>query len=62
MMIIDQLEFLTDNQLFTKLETKYRIPARMKKRLFVDCIPKEIGQLRIQGFEDFKIMNLFILN
>ena len=48
-MVIDQLEFLTDGQLRTKLETKYRINARTKKRLIIDCVPKEIGQLRIQG-------------
>lgn len=48
-MVIDQLEFLSDNQLSTKLETKYRVGARMKKRLVVDCIPKEVGQLRVQG-------------
>ncbi len=60
MMTIDQLEFLTDNQLLTKLETKYRIAARMKKRLIIDCIPKEVGELRIQGlgrFSDCKIIN-----
>jgi hypothetical protein len=48
-MVINQLEFLTDNQLLTKLETKYKIPSRTTKRLVIDCIPKEIGQLRIQG-------------
>jgi hypothetical protein len=49
-MIIDQLEFLSENQLFTKLDTKYKISSRTTKRLLIDCIPKEIGQLRIQGF------------
>ncbi|CAF4047386.1 unnamed protein product, partial [Adineta steineri] len=48
-MFIDQLEFITENQLFTKLETKYRIPSRTTKRLLIDCIPKESGQYRIQG-------------
>jgi len=50
-MIIDQLEFLCENQLFTKLDTKYKIGSRTTKRLLIDCIPKEIGQLRIQGFD-----------
>ena len=48
-MVIDQLEFLADNQVLTNVETKYRINARMKKRLVIDCTPKEVGQLRIQG-------------
>lgn len=48
-MVIDQLEFLADNQILTNLETKYRINARMKKRLVIDCTPKDVGQLRIQG-------------
>ncbi len=52
-MIIDRLEFLTDSPLSTKLETKYRISSRMKKRLIIDCIPSEIGELQIKGLEDF---------
>lgn len=48
-MVIDQLEFLADNQISTNLETKYRINAHTKKRLVIDCTPKEVGQLRIQG-------------
>jgi hypothetical protein len=44
-----QLQFITENQLFTKLETKYRIPSRTTKRLVIDCIPKETGLHRIQG-------------
>ncbi len=52
-MSIDQLEFLTENpnQLFTKLDTKYQISSRTTKRLTIDCIPKETGQIRIQGFD-----------
>jgi hypothetical protein len=50
-MIIEQLEFITDNQLLTKFDTKYQIPSRTTKRLVIDCIPKEIGQLGIQGFD-----------
>ena len=48
-MVIDQLEFITEHQLFTKLDTKYRIQPRTSKRLLIDCIPKETGQCRIQG-------------
>ncbi|CAF2358097.1 unnamed protein product [Rotaria sp. Silwood2] len=48
-MFIDQLEFITENELFTKLDTKYCIPSRTTKCLLIDCIPKEPGQLRIQG-------------
>ncbi|CAF0721845.1 unnamed protein product [Rotaria sp. Silwood1] len=48
-MFIDQLEFITEIELFTKLDTKYHIPSRTTKCLLIDCIPKEIGQLRIQG-------------
>jgi hypothetical protein len=48
-MFMHQLEFITDNQLLTKLDTKYRIPSRTTKRLLIDCIPKETGQYRIQG-------------
>ncbi len=49
--IINQLEFLTENQLVTNLDTKYEIPSRTTERLVIDCIPKEIGQLRIEGFD-----------
>jgi hypothetical protein len=48
-MFIDHLEFITDNQLLTKHDTKYRVPSRTTKRLLIDCIPKETGQYRIQG-------------
>ncbi|CAF0754356.1 unnamed protein product [Rotaria sordida] len=48
-MFIDQLEFITEIELFTKLDRKYRIPSRTTKCLLIDCIPKETGQLRIQG-------------
>ncbi|UJR26188.1 hypothetical protein I4U23_007531 [Adineta vaga] len=48
-MYISQFEFLTENQLETKLDTKYRIPSRTTKRLVIDCIPKETGLYRIQG-------------
>jgi hypothetical protein len=48
-MVIDQLEFITEHQLFTKLDTKYRIQPRTSKSLLIDCIPKETGQCRIQG-------------
>lgn len=48
-MTIDKLEFITDNQLITKLDQKYRIPARTTQRLLYDCTPNEVGPLRIQG-------------
>jgi hypothetical protein len=48
-MVIDQLEFITEHQLFTKLDTKYRVAPRTTKRLLIDCVPKETGQLQIQG-------------
>lgn len=60
-MMIDQLEFITDNQLYTNLETKYRIPSRTTKRLIVDCIPKEIGHLRVQGLLRIKNFSFLII-
>ncbi|CAF3328118.1 unnamed protein product [Rotaria socialis] len=48
-MIIDQLDFITENELLTTLDTTYRIPPRTTKCLSIDCIPKEVGQLRILG-------------
>ncbi|CAF4279624.1 unnamed protein product, partial [Rotaria magnacalcarata] len=46
-MIIDRLDFITENELLTTLDTTYRIPPRTTKCLSIDCIPKEVGQLRI---------------
>ena len=48
-MYITQLEFITDHQLTTKPDGKYRIPSRTTKRLVIVCIPKETGSYRIQG-------------
>ncbi|CAF2042514.1 unnamed protein product [Rotaria magnacalcarata] len=48
-MIIDRLDFITENELLTTLDTTYRIPPRTTKCLSIDCIPKEVGQLRILG-------------
>ena len=48
-MVIKQFELISDNALETKQEKKYRIPARTTQRIVIDCIPKETGQLKIQG-------------
>mgnify|MGYP006973168547 CR=1 FL=1 len=48
-MIISRLELITDKQLETKLDVKYKILARKTKRLIIDCIPRESGLLQIQG-------------
>jgi hypothetical protein len=48
-MVIDQLDFVSDKQLETKHETKYQIPARTTKRIVIDCVPKDHGSFRVEG-------------
>ena len=64
-MFLDQLEFITEGNLFTRPDTIHSIPSRTTKRLLIDCIPKEADQIRIQGFskqlfENYRLMLLFI--